>query len=149
MCYSSPEEHPFITTTEKEYLRNELVNLKRRDKLPPIPWKAILTSIPVIALILAQIGHDWGFYVMVTNFPMYLKGVHGSDVKENGLFAAMPFLVMWLATIGGGILCDYLIQNKFLNITNARKWFTGVGKSVIVMIAQRLSLIFFLLAQLP
>lgn len=119
-------------------MRKELVNLKHRENLPPIPWKAILTSIPVIALVSAQIGHDWGFYVMVTNFPTYLKGVHGLDVKENGWFSAMPFFVMWLVTIGGGILCDHLIQTNYLSITNARKWFTGVGKSVIILISQKI-----------
>lgn len=39
---------------------------------------------PVIALVFAQIGHDWGFYMMTTDLPKYMKGVLKFDVKKNG-----------------------------------------------------------------
>lgn len=60
ICYNNPDEHPFITDKEKEYLSRELGELKRRDDLPSTPWRKILTCPAVIALIFAQIGHNWG-----------------------------------------------------------------------------------------
>lgn len=43
--------------------------------LGPMPWKAILTSVPVWALIIGEIGHDWGLYTMVTDLPKYMSDV--------------------------------------------------------------------------
>lgn len=127
LCYSSPEEHPFIQQSEKEYLRNEMTHLKRGDELPSTPWKAIFTSVPVIASVLAQIGHDWGFYIIVTDLPKYLKDVLDISVKDNGLFSSLPFIAMWILSIGSGVLCDYAINKNYMSVTNARKWLTGIG----------------------
>lgn len=55
ICYSNPESHPFIKDEEKEYLRKELGVLERNKDLPPTPWKAIFTSVPMLALIAAQV----------------------------------------------------------------------------------------------
>lgn len=63
ICYKDPESHPFITEQERFYLKKELGTLRRDKNLPPTPWRAIFTSIPVWALIIAQLS-DFGFYVM-------------------------------------------------------------------------------------
>lgn len=55
LCYSDPESHPFITDKEKTYLQKELGQLERDKNMPPTPWKAILTSVPMIALVFAQV----------------------------------------------------------------------------------------------
>lgn len=59
ICYSDPASHPFISKEERDYLKAEMGQIKRNDDLPPTPWKSILTNVPVIALIVGQIGHDW------------------------------------------------------------------------------------------
>lgn len=56
LCYDNPEHHPFISDKEQAYLAEELKHLKRKKDLPPTPWKAILTSAPVWALIAAQVS---------------------------------------------------------------------------------------------
>lgn len=40
-----------------------------------MPWKEILTSAPVWALIIGEIGHDWGLYTMVTDLPKYMGDI--------------------------------------------------------------------------
>lgn len=54
-------------------MRRELGELKRRDDLPPTPWKHILTCPAVIALIFAQIGHNWGLFIIINDLPKYMK----------------------------------------------------------------------------
>lgn len=73
ICYKDPESHPFIKEKEKEYLRREMGTLGRDKSLPPTPWKAILTSVPMMALVCAQIGHDFGFFIMATDLPKVRK----------------------------------------------------------------------------
>lgn len=55
ICYSDPGSHPFISKEEREYLQTELGQLKRNDNLPTTPWISILTSVPMIALVCAQV----------------------------------------------------------------------------------------------
>lgn len=101
--------------------------LSRNKNLPPTPWRAILTSVPMLALISAQIGHDWGFFIMVTDLPKYMNDVLRVSIKDNGFYSSLPYMVMWAVSILTGFLSDWLIVRKYLGITNARKWFTGIG----------------------
>lgn len=61
LCYSDPGSHPFISKEEREFLQVEIGQLKRNDDLPPTPWFKILTSVPMIALVFAQVRivHSW------------------------------------------------------------------------------------------
>ncbi|GJQ72216.1 hypothetical protein Trydic_g3307 [Trypoxylus dichotomus] len=126
LCYSDPESHPFISEKEKSYLRKELSNtISNKDK--KIPWKQILTSTPLWALVVAQIGHDWGFFEMVTDLPKYMSGVLKFKVRENGLWSSLPYLVMWIVSLSSGWVCDYIIKKGYIGITFARKLFTAIG----------------------
>jgi len=69
ICYKDPETHPFITEKEKDFLQREMGALSRDKTLAPTPWKAILTNVPMMALVCAQIGHDFGFFIMATDLP--------------------------------------------------------------------------------
>lgn len=40
-----------------------------------MPWNAILTSKPVWALVIGEIGHDWALYTMVSDLPKYMSDV--------------------------------------------------------------------------
>nr|XP_022911240.1 putative inorganic phosphate cotransporter isoform X2 [Onthophagus taurus] len=125
LCYNDPESHPFITEDEKRYLRKQLVTISNKDK--KIPWKPILTSIPLWALVAAQIGHDWGFFAMVTDLPKYMSDILKFKVKENGFWSSLPYLFMWIISLSSGWLCDHIIQKNYMKITFARKFFTSIA----------------------
>uniref|UniRef100_A0A6B2ED52 Putative permease of the major facilitator superfamily protein n=1 Tax=Phlebotomus kandelakii TaxID=1109342 RepID=A0A6B2ED52_9DIPT len=127
LCYSNPESHPYITDEEKAYLKEELGTLERDKSLPPTPWRAIFTSGPMLALICAQVGHDWGFFIMVTDLPKYMSDVLRFSIKENGIYSSLPYALMWIVAILTGFLSDWTIAKKYLTITAARKWFTGIA----------------------
>lgn len=103
-------------------------SIERKTNLPPTPWLAIMTNAPMIALIFAQIGHDWGFYIMVTDLPKYMDNVLRFPIKANGLYSSLPYLAMWIVSLSSGYLSDVLINRGVLGITNARKFFTVLGK---------------------
>ncbi|KAK5640839.1 hypothetical protein RI129_009386 [Pyrocoelia pectoralis] len=136
LCYSDPESHPFISDNEKNFLRKELESVSSDNK--QIPWREILTSVPLWALVAAQIGHDWGFFAMVTDLPKYMKDVLKFRIDENGLWSSLPYIVMWIVSIMSGWLCDWLIKKGYMNITFARKFFTTVasmGPAVFIVAA--------------
>lgn len=127
ICYSDPTTHPFIKPSEKEYLTKEMGSIGRKTDLPPTPWKAILTNVPMYALISAQIGHDWGFYIMVTDLPKYMADVMQFSIKANGLYSSLPYVMMWIVSISSGFVGDWLISRKIMGITNVRKMMTGLA----------------------
>lgn len=127
MCFSNPASHPYISDRERDYLKAELGRLERDKSLRSTPWIPILTSVPVIALVLAEIGHDWGFYSLTSDLPKYMSDVLLYSVLDNGLFTSLPALIMWIVTIASGFLSDWLIAQKYTNITTTRKMFTGLG----------------------
>lgn len=65
-CYNTPDSHPFISDREKNFLHEKL-QAHTHKKPPSAPWRHILTSVPVWALVTAQIGHDWGFFTLVND----------------------------------------------------------------------------------
>lgn len=138
ICYSDPESHPFIKDSEKVFLKQELGRLERDKNLPPTPWLAIITNAPMLALICAQIGHDWGFFIMVTDLPKYMSDVLHFSIKSNGLWSSLPYLVMWIVSITTGFLGDWLIKKRYISITNSRKLFTTIASvfpSIFIMLA--------------
>ncbi|XP_055295735.1 putative inorganic phosphate cotransporter isoform X2 [Sitodiplosis mosellana] len=138
ICYNNPESHPFITEKEKQYLTRELGELKRRDDLPSTPWRKLLTCPAVIALIFAQIGHNWGLFIIINDLPKYMNDVLRFSIKKNGLYTSVPYVVLWIVALFTGVLSDYLIKRKYLGITNSRKLFTSIaaiGPGVFVVLA--------------
>lgn len=150
ICFNDPASDPFISQKERDYLQAEMGQLQRKTDLPPTPWRAIVTSTPVLVLILAQvnefseihskeisenhfllivkIGHDWGLFVMVNDLPKYMKEVLGFSVREVGIYASLPYLAMWIVSIACGIICDFVIKRECTTTTCARKWFSLIGK---------------------
>ncbi|RZF46751.1 hypothetical protein LSTR_LSTR002614 [Laodelphax striatellus] len=126
-CYSDPASHPYISQEEREFLTEKIGALKRKENLPPVPWLKMATSVPLWALIIAQIGHDWGLFTIQTDLPKYMSSVMKFSIAQNGFFSAMPFLVMWVTAIFAGFLSDFLIKNKILRIGTTRKLFNSVA----------------------
>ncbi|XP_065355487.1 putative inorganic phosphate cotransporter [Calliphora vicina] len=127
LCFSDPASHPFIKPSEKEYLTQEMGSITRRRDLGATPWKEIFTSMPMYALLVGQVGHDWAFYILVTDLPKYLNDVMQIPIKKNALFSSLPFALMWIISIIAGIVSDALIKNEYLSITVVRKIMTTAG----------------------
>ncbi|KAL4712286.1 hypothetical protein ACJJTC_004048 [Scirpophaga incertulas] len=83
LCYNDPESHPFISDKEKKYLE-EALGTSRSSQPSSIPWKPIFMSVPLWALVCAQIGHDYGYFTMVTDLPKYMTGVLKFDIHRTG-----------------------------------------------------------------
>ncbi|XP_014290991.1 putative inorganic phosphate cotransporter isoform X2 [Halyomorpha halys] len=124
--HNTPLEHPFIK--EKERIQITTTSGKTRYKdLPPTPWIPILTSIPLWGLIIAQVGHDWGLFTIITDLPKYMKSVLHVSVEENGAISGLPYLGMWLFSIVSGWIVDLMIV-KF-------RWSTSLVRKIFITIA--------------
>lgn len=127
--------HPFITAKEAAFLKREL-----GDPVPAeqkvVPWRALLTSPAVLALIVAQVGHNWGLFIMVTDLPKYMNDVLKFSIKENGLYSSLPYVTMFIAAQITGVFSDLCIKRGWLSITNVRKIFTtaaAIGPGIFIL----------------
>lgn len=125
LCTSRPDQHPCIKPKEMAYLNEEL-GQHVAGKLS-IPWKEIMLSKATAAVIISQIGHDWGYFVMITCLPKYIADVLQFSIRSNGFVTALPFLAMWICTIFSGWLADYLIRTGKLSMDVERKLFTFIA----------------------
>ncbi|CAH4029408.1 unnamed protein product [Pieris brassicae] len=99
LCYNEPNQHPFISYKELDYLNRVVKRAKVSSSSDPVPWKAMLRSPAAWALLCAGIGHDWGFYTMVSDLPKYMHDVLKFNIAETG--SMLPATCIILASYSG------------------------------------------------
>ena len=50
------------------------IGVNTRDTLASVPWKSMLMSKPVWAIIVAHFAENWGFYTLLTGLPRFMTG---------------------------------------------------------------------------
>ncbi|XP_068144426.1 putative inorganic phosphate cotransporter [Drosophila tropicalis] len=121
-------ESRFISTAERDYIEGSLQHNESYHKtVLKIPWYAILTSKPFIALLIARCAENWGLSTLQAEIPSYMNGVLGMDIKSNAFFSALPFLAMWLMSYVYLISADILLSKEMLSLTALRKTFNSLA----------------------
>ncbi|XP_024946938.1 putative inorganic phosphate cotransporter isoform X2 [Cephus cinctus] len=121
--YDSPAQHPRISNEERQFIENAIGTTSTNKHLP-VPWKSILTSVPVWAIIVTHGCSVFGYFTVVNQLPTYMKYILKFNIKENGLLSSLPYLGKYLFAIATSSLADYLLRNKKLSVTAIRKIFT-------------------------
>ncbi|XP_037908104.1 sialin-like isoform X2 [Hermetia illucens] len=127
---SAPEKDRFCSTDEKLYIESQM-DTKANGSCKK-PWKAILTSGPVYACLLANFCDEVGGYTLMTQYPMFLKDVLSFDLESTGLISAAPYLAAGLLMGPAGWLADWLRLNTQMTTTTVRKLFniiSNIGKA--------------------
>ena len=60
------------------------------------------------------------------------------NVKENGIYSSLPYVLMWFVSLGSGVLSDWMIVRKMISVTNSRKLYTTIasaGPAIFIVIA--------------
>lgn len=126
LVYDSPEIHPRISRSELTYIREGLREGRTETK-QRTPWKAILTSVPVWAVVLTHLGHNWGFYTLLTQLPTYFSTILGFDIKQNGLLSALPYLLQFIFASIAGFIFDRFFVRRGVAVNTVRKVATSIG----------------------
>lgn len=98
-----------------------LSTVNNHSNLPPTPWKHILKSVPVWALIIVSFGRSWAVLTMATDMPKFLNNVLKFSVQNNGFFSSAPYLLMWMVSVTTSWIADYTIAKEIASITLVRK----------------------------
>ncbi|CAK5109925.1 unnamed protein product [Meloidogyne enterolobii] len=128
LTFERPAFHPTISAKEKEHIETSIGQVSQtQPTLSTIPWRAILTSRPVWAIIVANFARSWNFYLLLQNQLTYMRDVLGLRISDSGFIAALPHAVMGCVVLLGGRMADYLRSNKILSTTAVRKIFNCGG----------------------
>ncbi|XP_048518927.1 putative inorganic phosphate cotransporter isoform X2 [Dendroctonus ponderosae] len=125
--YEDPEVNPKIHPEERMYIQKTLGRVAGQAT-PPIPWKSIVTSLPFWAILLAHMGHNYGYETLMTELPTYMKQVLNFSLKDNGLLSALPYLAMWLFSIFISHVADWLLTKPCFTLTIVRKLINAIGQ---------------------
>uniref|UniRef100_A0A0P4Y9Z8 Sialin n=1 Tax=Daphnia magna TaxID=35525 RepID=A0A0P4Y9Z8_9CRUS len=118
----SPQEDRFIDRSELDYISNCLGVTANQHTLN-VPWKSILTSLPVWATVVAHFAENWGFYTLLTQLPTFLSDTSDLKLDKTGFLAAIPYLAMAMVVQCGGQLADW-VRSRWRVETKVRKIFT-------------------------
>ncbi|KAJ8946324.1 hypothetical protein NQ318_004213 [Aromia moschata] len=124
--YNAPSHHPTISEEEKYYIENSLGHAEEKPKMRT-PWKEILTSVPLWAIFLTQSGHNWGFWTLLTEIPIYMSNVMNFNIKSNSVLSALPYFVLWVLSFVFSTIADLLVNKGILSIGASRKLFNTIG----------------------
>ncbi|GBN45962.1 Vesicular glutamate transporter 1 [Araneus ventricosus] len=124
--FESPDVHPTISLNELEYLRKNIGPPAKEMK--KVPWKSMITSIPVWTLAVGTFGQYWLLAFFVTSHSMYLGTVLNLDSAQNGLLSCVPNLLRALFACLVGSIIDWVRRRRDIPIVYVRKGVTLVSK---------------------
>jgi ACS family sodium-dependent inorganic phosphate cotransporter len=131
-----PRDDPSMSASERELLAS--VAPDEGIEKPPVPWRRLLTSAPVWALILNHLCTNWVFYMLLAWLPSYFRTQLGLSIAQTGIYAAGPWLVMFLVGTAAGWFADRLVKQG-VDLTLIRKTMQTLGLvgSAVFMLAAR------------
>ncbi|RZF36579.1 hypothetical protein LSTR_LSTR010690 [Laodelphax striatellus] len=125
---ASPASHKTITLEERSFIENTGIADKNRKYDSDTPWKAILTSKPVVVLTVAHICNNWVFWTLVTLSPSFISSVYGFNIKNNSYYSALPHLSMFVMALVFGAISNAIIKKKLLSVNANRKLWNSVAQ---------------------
>lgn len=93
----------------------------------PVPWKALLKSKAVWALIAAHSGHIWGNDTLLLELPTYLRNIMGISVSQSGLISAIPFLFQAIFAWVAAFAADLFLRAQYLSVPAVRKGWNSLA----------------------
>ncbi|PIO63340.1 hypothetical protein TELCIR_15059 [Teladorsagia circumcincta] len=87
LTFEKPAFHPTITQDEKKYIEDAIGHVSAtHPSFHNIPWKAIVTSKPVWAIIVANFARSWTFYLLLQNQLTYMKEALDMNISDVRFF---------------------------------------------------------------
>ncbi|KAG0719988.1 putative inorganic phosphate cotransporter [Chionoecetes opilio] len=127
LIHNDPCTHPHIHPGERLYIQQSLHHGDGPTKAVPVPLMSILRSMPFWAVFVAHIAQNWGFYTLLTELPTFMKNILHFNIADNSFMSALPYLCMWVFSLGAGQLADHLRSKGHLSTTNTRRLFNSIG----------------------
>ncbi|KAL4710925.1 hypothetical protein ACJJTC_002555 [Scirpophaga incertulas] len=124
LVQDTPQQQPLISLEERNMIVTSLggkADDHSEHKKLPVPWRAVLTSPPFLAILVSHTCSNWGWYMLLIELPFYMKQVLKFNMTENAVTTALPFLSLWIFSIVLSRTLDWLRSKDIITTTTARK----------------------------
>jgi ACS family glucarate transporter-like MFS transporter len=102
-----PDENPRVNSAELDLLESTRRPSRGHSfRLQGTPWRKMLSSGSVWALILGYFCHGYTPYIYFTWFFIYLTRVRGLTIAKGAFWTTTPFVTMTVMALLGGWLSD-------------------------------------------
>ncbi|GFY79500.1 sialin [Trichonephila inaurata madagascariensis] len=92
-----------------------------------VPWKKILTSVPMLGLLIGHIGIVFGLIILMTEIPNYLNAVLHFGVEASGFVTGLPNILEAFGGVCASYFADKMISSKRFSVTVVRKIFNSIA----------------------
>jgi ACS family sodium-dependent inorganic phosphate cotransporter len=103
---------------------------QKKSKSVSIPWRRILCSMAVWAIVVNNFTFHYALYVLMNWLPTYFEKGLDVSLHAMGVSKMVPYLVMFLFSNVGGVVADHVITRRMCSVTNTRKVLNSVGCGV-------------------
>ncbi|XP_065208294.1 vesicular glutamate transporter 3-like [Planococcus citri] len=121
---NDPADDKCISNAEKTYI---LTKVKRNQEKVVIPWRYVLTSVPLWAACAAKFAFSCGHSITIMCLPQYIKDIHNIDIKQIGFISSIPHICAIVSYPLCGIIADYLRKNEIFTPTQVHKIYVTIG----------------------
>lgn len=108
-----PEDHPSVSDQELALIRAGLPSASKEEH-PPTPWRAILTNKEVWGLFVSYFAFGYIVWLFFSWFFIYLNSARGLDLASSAVYAMLPFVMMTVCCLAGGVANDRIASKKGL-----------------------------------
>ncbi|VDN52662.1 unnamed protein product [Dracunculus medinensis] len=115
-----------IKEDERKYII-EHVGKVSSSPLTTIPWKSVIFSPAVWAIVICTFCRSWTFFLLLGNQLTYMADVLHLKIQNGGIISSLPHLLMSLVVLFAGQLADYLRSTGKLSTIAVRKVFNTLG----------------------
>lgn len=149
MAYETPQSHPKISTAERNFILQAIHKARKSPpnrldephkpvvaditdspKDHPIPWCQIITSKPVWAIFISHMTTNFGFYMILSKLPSYLKSVLGLNMRSSGFISGLPYAARFVTMMLGSRMIDFLRRKGYMSTIAIRKLADALAKIV-------------------
>ncbi|XP_057965659.1 probable anion transporter 5 [Malania oleifera] len=92
-----------------------------------IPWKRIIFSLPVWAIVVNNFTFHYALYVLMNWLPTYFEQGLQLSLQDMGSSKMMPYFNMFIFSNIGGVVADYFITRRIFSVTRTRKMLNTIG----------------------
>lgn len=131
-----PREKPEVPTEEVDYIEQ---NRRFRTASHHIPWRAVLRSQNMWAIMLMFHFYMYGAYFFTGWLPTYLREGRHFEKEEMQLFATLPFFLGAIGCFVGGYLSDWLAKRYGLKAGRRMVGIVGLGLSSAMILLSALT----------
>jgi len=123
MVTASPADHPAISAEELAEIEAGATPRQSGDS---VPWKALLASKSVWAIIVAHFCNNWSLYVLLSWLPTFVNKGLGVDYAAVGWVTMIPHVASFVFLNVAGGVADRLIA-RGMDVTRVRKLMQTIG----------------------